>query len=708
MTLLRSCALSICFAALSSFAADSSLGPNALTNGGFESGEKGWWHPRGSYAGQIDPGLRHGGVASWRIDLARTEQRIHVSHGGGIERGRGHQVSVSIRCKDVTPQNAITIRVLQFARGKPVGWALRAGQEQLIHTGGSHGWHPFSVNIADDKLKPTTERLTIFLEAAANASGTVWFDDVSLRDFTGKPPAELLDAQAAPPLDLAADIRPDAAAAFRDIPFLDNVGDGVTISCGSDHNLVYSSDPAHFTIQVAAPAGAELHWIVSDYYGRAVKRGKAAATTVVAVPDFGYFEVAARLQSNGKQIAAARTSFAHLPAHPFPLTSPEYCFGSWVQQRDLLDDVGARWTRVGTGWRYLEPKKSVFRDKLWQGLDRSMDELAKTGIRPIFLFAKVPRWAGPHYKRVAPDHWEDFRAHVRRCVQRYGEHVDVWEVMNEPYIPTLFPGTLDEVMQWHRIVREEVDRHDPGAQVIGPCLNTRSDYLFEEERQLLELGIGKLIDGISIHTYGGLEAAGYLAHFGKLRELHARFHHDKPIYITEQGLSVPEELPLERVQAQYLARMVLLCMEARIKAVIWHMMSWPQGGSAEQRDFAIVRARKGPGQRAPRPAFVAAATVASVLGKARYVRRIEGLGDTVRAQLYEADGEPIVAIWDWGRPERQLRLRVGAASVKVVSIVGAARTMPAQAGVVRLTVGPDPSYVLGAEARALANQPRPQ
>ena len=681
-------------------AADDS-GRNRLVNGGFEAGRRGWWHPKASYGGQIDPSLRRSGLNSWSMDLGRTAESAYVSHGGSLTRGRDHQVSVWVRCKDVRPANAITIQALQFANGKPAGWYVRDGKQNLVHTGGSHGWYRFCVNVPDAKLRPDTDRLTIFLRAAAGATGTVWFDDVALRVITGKPPGELLDAQAAPPLDMASDAKPDAAAAFRDVPFLDQVGAGVEIACGSDHNLCYARAPAQVTIRVTAPGAVRLEWMVSDYNGQLVRKGQATATTTVHVPELGYFEVAARVTRDGKQVAAARTSFAHLPTHPFELTSPDYCFGSWVQQRDLLDDVGARWTRVGTGWRYLEPKRGQPNEKLWRGLDQGIESLSQAGIKPIFLFAKVPTWAGPHYKRVAPDRWDDFRAFVRKCVARYRDRVDVWEVMNEPYIPSLFPGTLHEVMQWHRVVREEVDRGDPGGQVIGPCLNTRTDYLLQEERQLLDLGIGTLIDGISIHTYGGLEAAGYLADLAKLRELHKRYHDDKPIYITEQGLSVPEELPLERVQAQYLARMVLLCMEARVKAVIWHMMSWPQGPSPEQRNFALVRARKKLGQRAPRPAFVAAATLASVLGRGKFVRRLDGLGETTRAQVYDAGGKPVLVLWEWGRPEHRVQVHVGAPHVTVVDIVGRRRRAETAGGRLELTIGPDPVYVLGADASAL-------
>lgn len=681
------------------------LGPNLLANGDFEAGGQDWWHPKDRYGGQLDTELRHGGLNSWRMELDEPEHEVYASRSGRIERGRDHHLSVWIRCREVAPANAISIRALQFAAGKPAGWYERDGRVELVQTGGSHGWHRFAISIPAARLKAETESLAIFVRAAAGSEGTVWFDDVALRVITGEAPAELVDAQAAPPLDLnELQEGQDDAAAFRDIPFLDKVGEGVEIDCGSDHNLIYGPEPARVTIQVAPREGARLNWIISDYHGRKVDAGSGAGTTTIEVARLGYFEVAARLTRDGEQIGAARTSFAHVAEHPFEHTSPQHPFGSWVQQSDLLDDIGARWTRLGTGWKWLEPQRGKPNQRLWESLDAHVNGMAQSGIQPIFLFAKVPSWAGPHYKRVAPEHWDDFRSFVRKCVEGYRDQVDVWEVMNEPYIPTLFPGTLEEVMQWHRIVREEVDRGDAGGKVIGPCLNTRRDYLLAEMRDLLELGIGDLVDGIAIHTYGGLEATGFVQDIAKLRSLLREYDADKALYITEQGLSVPEELPMERLQAQHLARMILLSMQADVKAVIWHMMSWPQGGSAEQRDFAIVRARKDLQQRAPRPAFVAAGTVARVLGKARFVKAVEGLGTKIGAQVYERQGKPILALWNWGSPREQVEVSVGASEVIVVDLMGAREARRAPQGRLRIALTPDPVFVLGGSAAVLLGE----
>jgi len=701
------CAVRIVLATLlfscSGMAQQEGLGPNVLSDGGFESGALDWWRPPDRYGGGLDTSRRHGGLNSWRMDLAHPEHEVILSRNGTLRPGSDHHLSVWIRCDRVSPANAICIRALQFAKGKPSGWYERAQSSFLIRTGGSHDWFRFAVNISDEALQTDTESLAVFLRGEPGCKGTVWFDDVSLRPILGEAPGELTDAQAAPPLSMAPPAQlADEVPQTRDIPFLQPRGEPIEIDCGNDSNVLYGPKPIRVRVSAKLTADDDsLQWTVSDYWGRKLAGGSASSPQTIFIGEYGYFEVAVRMLCDGEQVGAARTCVAHIPEHPFGCTSPEYCFGSWVQQADLLDDIGARWTRVGTGWQWLEPKKGVPNDGLWEGQDAHLKTLAQTGIRPIFLFAKVPKWAGPHYKRVGVDHWDDFRAYVRKCVSRYANYVDVWEVMNEPYIPTLFPGTLQEIMQWHRIVREEVDAGDPGARVIGPCVNTRRDYLLSELRDLLELGIGNLIHGISTHTYGGLEAAGFAQHFGILRALLREYNADKPLFITEQGLSVPEELGMERMQAQYIARMILLSMQVDVEAVIWHMMSWPQGGSAEQRDFAIVRARDGLKQRAPRPAFVAAATVSRMLGKAGFTRTLDGLGDGIGAQLYDLAGRPVVVLWDWATPGRRLSLTVGVPQVTVVDIMGKAALKQTDHGVLTIQATPDPVFILGADVRAI-------
>lgn len=666
-----------------------------IPNGDFESYAYHWWHPPDQYGGVLDPTESHEGLHAWRMDLASYPYAVYATTPADVPRADSLTLLVWMRTDDVQPSQAVSLRVQARINGTPSRFLAPKGIPDLLTTGSTQPWTAFHFTFAQADLPEGTDGLTVYLRAAPGATGTVWFDGLRLTSATlpsnlpssTRAPRALAQRPTSPPAEAPPYFRSDAEV--RIIP-----SSATTIS--------YADEPAAFVLvpnaRTAIP-NAVLHWRVLDYWGTPVleDRGPAQRTTL-ALPDTltGYFEVHATVRSGSAEGASSRLSLVRFPFRTPPTTAPTYPFGSWVQQNDLLPTLGARWTRLGTGWRYLEPEQGVWNTSMLQQEEAQVRHWHAQSIRMIYLFNKVPAWAGPDAKRYAPEHEDAFRAYVRSRVERYKAMVDIWETMNEPYIPELYNGSLDEIIRWHRVVYEEVKRADPTSTVIGLGLSPREPHLFQQMEDLLKKGIGTYLDGVALHTYGGLEAGGFAHDIRTTRRLLAAYGlADAPLFITEHGLSVPETLPHERLQAQHLVRSLLEAQAEDVQALIWHMMSWPQGPTDRERQFAIVRADASSPHRMPRPAFAAAAIMAHLLGNATFEKNISDLPSSLVAHRYQAKGRTITVLWDWGLPERTVRVTTPAETLEVWDIMGNRHYHTMTDNELQLTVGPDPLFVVG-------------
>lgn len=622
------------------------------------------------------------------MDLEEQQEAIFTSHAFPVDPGAAVHLSLWIRSEGVAPAEAVRVRLQAFGGGRDLGWVRHEGSIELLTTDGTHAWQHFSLTIPVGNVPAEAEEVLVYLRGEAGATGEVWFDEVEVA------------ASVAPALPRG-EMEPDEERVPRgapllaaDHPWLVPVGNAPTVAVGT--GAPFYVGPAAMPVVLTAPQeGGTLHWQIRDYWSNVVARGSDDAATVqISVAPMGYFEVQAQFtDAGGGVLGSVRTSLAHYEAEPATNLGNDYAFGSWIQHNDWLDEAGANWTRVGHGWKYLEPQQGRPNEPLWARQDAEIAAFHQRGLQMIYLFFRVPDWAGPNGKVFHPAYEEAFRAYVRASVLRYRDVIDVWETMNEPYIPELYEGTLEDIMRWHRVVKEEVEALDPGALVIGPCLSPREPHLVRQMQQLLDMGIAEELDGIAIHTYGGLEADGFREDLRRYKRLFAAYGKpDFPLFITEHGLSVDPQPADERVQAQHLVRTLLLANEVGVRALIWHMMAWPEGPIPWMRNYGIVRAEAGSERRAPRPAFVAAGVAAQQLGNATFVRRWEDVPPGVEVHEYQREGAPLLVAWTWQHRSWAYTFP-GVKAAWVTDIMGNKGREEAADGSLSILLTPNPRYV---------------
>jgi len=576
-----------------------------------------------------------------------------------------------------------------------------AGARLQLTSGGQHGWHRFSMNILASDLDPDAEALAIYLEAKDLAVGHVWFDDLELKEVHGTVlPTEILNGQGANPISTPKHPGPqrDEASWTYALPFFSSTPSPITINSYSSTNVFFGNTPVPLDLQ-PANAGATVSWTLINYAGHVVEKGTnvGGARIILGnkVSHFGYLELVADAGGAPKRISLARFKTKRS-------ASPSFALGSGGTYHSLAQqELGSNWVHVGVSWKFLEDSTS----KVWGKIDTLINAQKNAGQKQILALFKNPdRFSHPgtQGKRLMAAHHDDFRDWFENVVQTWGHAIDAYQPMNEPY-PDLFKGPASEIVTIHRIVKEVVAKFDPSAKVIGPCLlpSEPSHQVLMDE--LLQLGIHNHLDGISIHTYGGLDNdKTFVNGINKLRsQLTTVGARSLPLFITEHGLSTKfGYLPHERVQAQHLARLYLLAAESDVTALAWFSMNPFSATDIFQRSFALVRSNSTTGRPPwqPRPAFAAGRTLTNTFGHSRFIRTLATASPSVHIQEYRTtDGTNkwIYALWERSETRRTIGLRLApSANVLIRDIVGyeTSKTLSPD-GLLKVDLSADPLYL---------------
>ena len=153
---------------------------NLLKNGGFEDGIIGWCEGQN---GIIDVEVMHSGLKSIRLEGCRDKD-LYVATGTTVSSDKHYRGSVYIKTENVLPKEAVFINVQPFSGGKPLSWyCQQPGVWKILRTGGTQDWTRYQFEVSG--LKEGTDNVLVYLRIENGASGTVWFDDLELREEEG-------------------------------------------------------------------------------------------------------------------------------------------------------------------------------------------------------------------------------------------------------------------------------------------------------------------------------------------------------------------------------------------------------------------------------------------------------------------------------------------------------------------------------------------
>ena len=299
-------------------------------------------------------------------------------------------------------------------------------------------------------------------------------------------------------------------------------------------------------------------------------------------------------------------------------------FADFNQYEPFLNELGAGYARLQSGWQRCEPEKGVYS---FEWLDEIVDGIIAAGLTPWMTLcygnSNYTKSGASLAAEIFTDEetltaWENY---VRALVQRYKGKVSMYEIWNEPD----FGGTLRRAIPFANLSARTapiIKEIDPDAKVAGISLagsmNLKFgtivlDYLKEHDAL-------KHIDYFIIHPYGDhpesrkarIKEVQKLAqsYAPKIKVLEGEVGYVSDLYIRKQ-----KDYD-EVMQAKGVLRMMAMCYGLGVPTSIFSMIDnlYPN----RLQSFGLLRAdmRKKPAYR--RPSFYSYKNMASILNAGSY------------------------------------------------------------------------------------------
>lgn len=392
----------------------------------------------------------------------------------------------------------------------------------------------------------------------------------------------------------------------------------------------------------------------------------------------------------------------------------------------LITSLGVGLLRHDFLWHSIEKTKGSFD---FSGYDLRVDAAAAAGVKHIGLLAYGNPWATTKTKddpKYPPDDPADFGRYAKAVVSHYKGKIRLYEVWNEPNAGYRFwkSNPLGDPKAFGALLKaayKAAKEADPSATVLfgGPFFHDQiipGHLKFLGDVYKAHPDLGKYYDAMAIHPYGmyppnappeldyGQEEPVHEM-MRSLRQLMAQ-HGDgaKPIYTTEYGWPVWKAVT-ELQQAQYLVRAYLLLTAAGSHSNCWYTLR--DSGvppTNTEATFGLLAYDSNPTDTTPsraKPAFTAYQALLSTLGQYKVVQDLRqslALAPSVFALRlqHETTKRRATALWSTGSTAVNVDLLVsgGVNQLTRVDMLGSQAKLSPGSGVVRVSVGPSPIYVL--------------
>ena len=468
---------------------------------------------------------------------------------------------------------------------------------------------------------------------------------------------------------------------------------------------------AHARALSDTPLAGEFHWVLRDWDGIEVGRGKkAAAVPAKSEPvEFKlpikeadragrrFLEAEISLEIPGQEVAPVRAAWvAGLDEKGDATLEPGSPFGMGVylsryggdagglalmeRAAQMARDAGVKWSREDFSWGRIERQRGQFD---WTYYDNLVACARRNGIT---VYAIVGYWTG-WTKPYTSEGIEDYVRFLKVMVRRYHQEIKQWEIWNEPNI-FFWDGPKDLYAQLLTKSYAGIKEIDPEAQVLG--LSTAGiDQKFIS--RMLELQAP--FDILTIHPYRThLNDLAFIEDLKKVAEqVKLPDGKRRPVWLTEMGWAThtphntlrqdfaPNTL---RAQAEFIARSYLCAIVSGVEPrTFWY--DFRNDGDDPiyfEHQMGIVY-----NDFTPKPAYLAYATLTRVLRGKRLVGPVPAPQGVLAFNFKPTAGSSgeTIALWS---PQADVRVELPSPAQWVTHIngVGEHRELQVQGGKVSI------------------------
>ncbi len=451
----------------------------------------------------------------------------------------------------------------------------------------------------------------------------------------------------------------------------------------------------------------ELNWVLRDWEGTEVGRGKHALTLPAKCEpvEFNlpikeeerarrkFLEAEITLDVPGQEVAPVRAAWvAQWNEKGDAVLEPESPFGMGVYLNRyggdagglalmeragvMARDAGVKWTREDFSWGRIERQRGQFD---WTYYDNLVACARRNGITVYAIVGYWSRWTKPYTSEGV----DDYVHFLKELVRRYQNHIKQWEIWNEPNI-FFWEGPKDLYAELLTKSYAAIKDIDPGAQVLG--LSTAGiDHKFIA--RMLELQAP--FDILTIHPYRThLSDLGFIDELKKVSDqVRLSDGTRRPVWLTQLGWApppphnalrqdfVPNSL---RAQAELIARCYLCAIVSGVEPrTFWY--NFRNDGDDPiyfEHQLGIVYS-----DFRPKPAYIAYATLTRALRGKRLVGPVSAPPGVLAFRFRHepgASGETIV-LWS---PQADALVELPTATQRVTRVngIGEQSDLHAQAG----------------------------
>jgi hypothetical protein len=574
-------------------------------------------------------------------------------------------------------------------------------------------------------------------------------------------------------------------------------GDLLEADTPSDGTRLFAATKPFALIFTTRPTQNDtLNWQIRDTWNvvRAsgnfpVAAGALQSTLSCASTVAGYFAVSAslanahgQLESRGTRPTGIATfgvlpdTSSALPAARFPyddlhrfggqgsayLAPGQHCCDG-DGYRPVYTALGLSWVNDNRNWYVEEPKKTGTFDPA----AKQLTPFFRPGdILRLIQLDGIPAWASPTGKEThsyAPTslaQMKDYMAKVGTESNRV--RTTYFPKQRDNYYQVTWEPDADGGLPWrdgdanflamYRAVWEGIHQTDPHAVVMGLTYSSVQGNV-TWMRRLGPLGIGKYMDGMTVHGYydigtspshppervadsgdKGTVAGALPASMRALRhELRQYLKPGAPLFVTETGISYDigesygKSYPAANVlyaQAAVVARTHLILLgEGADMTYVFYLADMPDAAPGYGIFFELdhPNGAYGPARISPKPAALAVASMTRIIDGTNTLGPLKSVPDGVYAYAFRrlGGGKIVTALWTHNNDRWNAKagfdasanvnypLRVDApgtsGEVTVFDMMGNPSTVAYRDGVANLKLSPAPVYVISGNADVFKN-----
>ena len=315
-----------------------------------------------------------------------------------------------------------------------------------------------------------------------------------------------------------------------------------------------------------------------------------------------------------------------------------------LKTADAMADAGVRWTRIGLGWRNLEPSKGSYSNYHLQEQDAAVAAARSAGVKVILDVVESPQWASGSTNKLAPPrNPQDLADFMAFITNRYKGQVQAYEIWNEENGSRFWPAgpNAGAYTRLLKATYPAIKSADPSALVVFGGL-ANADYHYVEAAYAA--GAKGYFDVMGVHPYSCWAPSAYyyvdsgehwvgnenyspkagervsMYDYLAYREVHKSMvaaGDAKPIWFTEMGWSSASTggtcVVDEQTQASYLTQAYKMAeQDSYVQVGLWYNLRedyWSTGPSYWDGGFGLLRK-----DFSPKPAYYAFRTYAAGQG----------------------------------------------------------------------------------------------